>query len=135
MTVELMKAIYTRLTGDSNDFSTAVGGRIYAVEGPSSAAFPLAVYSMETIDTQRFFDGRVQQRGTVVVAIFDKAQVGADSIVDTEKLLFDRMDEANVSVDNHDRGFIRGVTRGTPSIEGELLQVESVFEIVATSST
>ena len=134
MTVELMKAIYTRLTGDSNSFASAVGNRIYAIQAPASTAFPLAIYSMESVDTQRFFDGRVQQRGTVVVAIFIKAEAGADSIVDTEKLLFDRMDEVNVSVDNHDRGFIRGVTRGTPSIGGELLQVESVFEIVATST-
>mgnify|MGYP003108595554 CR=1 FL=1 len=135
MTVELMKAVYGKLTGGSNSFTTGLGGRIFAVEAPANTAFPLAIYAMESVDTQRFFDGRVQQRGSISVAIFDKAEAGADSIVDKEKLLFDLMDEASVSVDNHDRGYIRGVTRGTPSIDGELLQVESIFEITATSST
>lgn len=135
MTVELMKAIYTKLTGGSNSFTTAVSDRIYAVEAPANTTFPLAVYSLESVDTQRFFDGRVQQRGSVVVAIFDIADNGADSIVDKEKLLFDLLDDVDLTVENHDRGYIRGVNRGTPSIDGELLQVETTFEITATSST
>jgi len=134
MTVELMKAIYTKLT-TTNAFKTAVGSRIFAVQAPSETAFPVCIYNLEEVNTQRFFDGRVQQRGIIAIGIFDKSDSGADSIVDKEKLLFALLDEASVSVTDHDRGFIRGMTRGTPSIEGELLQLESTFEIVSTSST
>jgi len=142
MTVELMKAVYGRLVSndgasppDYNDFYDAVGGRVYALEGPANATFPLCIYNLQGIDTNRFFDGRVQQIGSISVAIFNKAESGPDSIVDIEKLLFEHMDEESLVVANHDRGFVRGVTRGVPQIDDELIQIESTFQIVATSTS
>ena len=134
MTVELMKAVYTKLNSDG-DFKTAVGGRIYAVQGPPDTAFPLCIYTLEDVNTQRFFSGKVQQRGVVSVVIFAKSDSGPDSIVDIEKLLFNLLDEQSLAVTGHDRGFVRGITRGTPSIDGELLTLESTFEMISTSST
>lgn len=134
MTVELMKAVFTKLNSD-NSFKTAVGGRISALQAPSETAFPLCIYSLDEVNTQRFFSGKVQQRATVVVGLFAEADSGADSIVDLEELLFTLLDEESLTVAGHDRGFVRGINRGTPSIEGELLQLESTFEIVATSNT
>jgi len=142
MTVELMKAVYARLTSndggvppDYNDFYDAVGGRVYALEGPANASFPLCIYNLESVDTNRFFDGRVQQIGSISIAVFGKAESGPDSIVDIEKLLFLHLDEVNLTVADHDRGFVRGVTRGVPQIDDELIQIESTFQIVATSTS
>tara|TARA_R110001583_G_scaffold86545_9_gene226064 strand:- start:595 stop:1023 length:429 start_codon:yes stop_codon:yes gene_type:complete len=142
VTVELMKAVFGRLTSndgggtpDYNDFYDAVGGRIYAVEGPANATFPLCIYNLENVQTTRFFGGRVQQRGSIAVGVFAKAESGPDSIVDIEKLLFNHLDEVDLTVADHDRGFVRNLTRGTPSVDDELIQIESTFEITATSNS
>ena len=142
MTVELMKAVFGRLTSNDgasppvyNAFYNAVGGRIYAVEGPAGASFPLCIYNLESISTQRFFGGKVQQRGSIVVGVFAKSELGPDSIVDIEKLLFDHLDSVTLTVAGHDRGFVRNVTRGTPGVDDELVQIECTFEIVATSNS
>ena len=87
------------------------------------------------MQTTRFFGGRVQQRGSIAVGVFAKAESGPDSIVDIEKLLFNHLDEVDLTVADHDRGFVRNLTRGTPSVDDELIQIESTFEITATSNS
>jgi hypothetical protein len=84
-----MKAIYTRLTYDAgsgtNPLRTAVSDRIYAIEAPARTTLPLVVYSIDSVDTERFFGGVVREIGSFTVSAFAKSESGADSIVDTEK--------------------------------------------------
>jgi hypothetical protein len=135
MSVDLMKAIYTRLTYDAgsgtNPLRTAVSDRIYAIEAPARTTLPLVVYSIDSVDTERFFGGVVREIGSFTVSAFAKSESGADSIVDTEKLVFDLLDQQGVTVTNHDRGYIRNLSRGVPELDGEAFRVDSTFEIVA----
>ena len=135
MSVDLMKAIYARLTYDAgsstNPLRTAVSDRIFAIEAPARTTLPLVVYSFDSVDTERFFGGNIREIGSFTVSVFTKAEAGADSIVDMEKLIFENLDQIDVVVANHDRGYIRNLSRGVPELDGEAFRADSTFEIVA----
>ena len=136
MSVDLMKAIYARLTyhldsSGTNPLRTAVSDRIFAIEAPARTTLPLVVYSFDSVDTERFFGGNVREIGSFTVSVFTKAEAGADSIVDMEKLIFENLDQIDVVVANHDRGYIRNLSRGVPELDGEAFRADSTFEIVA----
>lgn len=139
MSVYLMRAIYGRLTADTgggtNPVRTAVSDRIYALEAPASSTLPLIVYSLDTPDTERFFSGVVRTTATFTVTVFGKTQAGADALADIDRKVFDLLDQVEVAVTDHDRGYIRGVSRGAPTIEGEYLRLDSTFQIVATTTS
>ena len=139
MSVDLMKAIYARLTYDAgsgtNALRTAVSDRIYAIEAPARTTLPLVVYSVDSVNTERFFGGVVKQTAGFTVSVFAKSESGADSIVDTEELVFDLLDQTSVSVTNHDRGYIRNVTRGVPELDGEAFRTDTTFEMIAHLTT
>jgi hypothetical protein len=135
MSVDLMKAIFARLTYDAGDntnpLRTAVSDRIYAIEAPARTTLPLVVYSVDNVNTERFFGGVVKQTAGFTVSVFAKSESGADSIVDTEELVFDLLDQTSVTVTNHDRGYIRNVTRGVPELDGEAFRTDTTFEMIA----
>ena len=135
MSVELMKSIYARLTynagDDTNPLRTAVTDRIFAIEAPARTTLPLVVYSFDSVDTERFFGGVVRETGSFTVTVFAKSDDGADSIVDTEQLVFDLLDQVAVTVTGHDRGYIRNLSRGVPELDGEAFRSDSTFEIIA----
>ena len=136
MSVDLMKAVYARLTYDldasgTNPLRTAVSDRIFAIEAPARTTLPLVVYSFDSVDTERFFGGNVREIGSFTVSVFTKAEAGADSIVDIEKLVYENLDQIDVVVTNHDRGYIRNLSRGVPELDGEAFRADSTFEIVA----
>ncbi len=139
MSVYLMRAIYGRLTAvtdaGTNPVRTAVSDRIYALEAPASSTLPLIVYSLDTPDTERFFSGVVRTTATFTVTVFGKTQAGADALADIDRKVFDLLDQVEVAVTEHDRGYIRGVSRGAPTIEGEYLRLDSTFQIVATTTS
>lgn len=134
-----MRAIYGRLTAvtdaGTNPVRTAVSDRIYALEAPASSTLPLIVYSLDTPDTERFFSGVVRTTATFTVTVFGKTQAGADALADIDRKVFDLLDQVEVAVTDHDRGYIRGVSRGAPTIEGEYLRLDSTFQIVATTTS
>lgn len=140
MSVDLMKAIYARLTYDlddsgTNPLRTAVSDRIFAIEAPARTTLPLVVYSVDNVNTERFFGGVVKQTAGFTVSVFAKSESGADSIVDTEELVFDLLDQTSTTVTNHDRGYIRNVTRGVPELDGEAFRTDTTFEMVAHLTT
>lgn len=139
MSVDLMKAVYARLTavtdGGTNPVRTSVSDRIYALEAPARSAFPLIIYTMDPPDVDHFFGGKSRQTATFTVTIFGKVESGPDAMVDIEKQVADLLDQQSLSVDNHDRGFVRVLSRGTPETDGEVFRVDTSFEIVATSTS
>ena len=52
-------------------------------------------------------------------------------LVDIEKQVADLLDQQDLTVDNHDRGVVRTLSRGTPETDGEVFRVDSSFEIVS----
>ena len=135
MSVNIMKAVYARLTydagGGTNPLRTAVSNRIYAIDAPARTPLPLVVYSLDSVDTERFFGGVVREIGSFTITIYAKSDSGADSIVDIEKLVFDLLDQEAVTVTGHDRGYIRNLSRGVPELDGEVFRTDTTFEIVA----
>jgi len=135
----LMRGFYSRLNADTgsstNPVRTAVTDRIYAVEAPASSTLPLVVYSMDSVDTERFFSGIVRSTAIFMVTSFSKVEAGPDAATDLDRKVFDLMDQQTVTVTGHDRGYIRGVTRGTPIAEGEYFRVDSTFQLVATTTS
>jgi hypothetical protein len=135
----LMRGFYSRLNADTgsstNPVRTAVSDRIYAVEAPASSTLPLVVYSMDSPDTERFFSGIVRSRALFTVSVFGKVELGPDAVADIDRKVFDLLDQQAVTVTGHDRGYIRGVSRGTPTAEGEYFRSDSTFELVATTTS
>lgn len=136
MSVQIMKAVYARLIANVGDTGTnplkdAVSNRIYAIEAPAREPLPLVVYTLDSLDTEHFFGGVKRQIGNFTVSVYAKAESGADSIVDMEELAFSHLDQSAVTVVNHDRGYIRNLTRGVPELDGEVFRADSTFEIVA----
>ena len=91
--------------------------------------------ALDTPDTERFFSGVVRTTATFTVTVFGKTQAGADALADIDRKVFDLLDQVEVAVIGHDRGYIRGVSRGAPTIEGEYLRLDSTFQIVATTTS
>lgn len=137
MSVDIMKAVYARLVvniGDTgtNPLKVLVGTRIHAIDAPARTTLPLAVYTMDSVDTESFFGAnKIRQVGNFTVTVYAKAESGADSIVDIEQTVFDLLDQVDVTVTNHDRGYIRNLSRGVPELDGEIFRTDSTFEIVA----
>lgn len=141
MTVEFMKAMYGKLTEvvdvgppvDYNAFYDAVGGRIYAAEGPPTATFPLCIFNIESMTSTTLFGNRIQSSASFVITIFADAANGPDSIIDIEKLLHTHLNEKNITVESHDRGFVRNTSRGVISYEDQLIEVSSTYSMIATT--
>jgi hypothetical protein len=74
----LMRGFYSRLNADTgsstNPVRTAVTDRIYAVEAPASSTLPLVVYSMDSVDTERFFSGIVRSTAIFTVTSFPRSK-------------------------------------------------------------
>jgi len=135
MSVDLMKAVYARLVADTgggtNPLRTSVSDRIFALEAPARSSFPLVIYTMDPPDVDHFFGGKSRQSATFTVTIFGKVELGPDALVDIEKQVADLLDQQDLTVDNHDRGVVRTLSRGTPETDGEVFRVDSSFEIVS----
>jgi len=138
MSVEFMKTVYSRLTYDAgsstNPLRTAVGDRIYAIEAPASAALPLVVYSMDSVDTERYFGGNTMNIGSFTVTVYAAADAGADSILDIEQLVHDILDQQDLVVAGHDRGYVTNISRGVPELNGEVYRSDSSFQMFSHKS-
>ena len=137
MSVELLKAVYTKLIstegGSPNAFSTAVGTRIHATIAPSETLFPFCVFEMSPPDVEHFFGNTQRLRTTVDVHVFDKTDKGVDSLMDIEVLLFDLLDDTEMATAGFDRSKVRALTRGTVNFDSEeVYGFNSTFEIIAT---
>jgi len=141
MSDALMEGFYNRLVSndggtppDYNDLYDAVGGRIFAFEAEPSETLPLIVYTMNDPVTERYFGGKVRSRAVFTVTVFGKAQSGLQAVTDISEKAYAHLNGQAVTVSAHDRGVLRGLTRGGPAVEGEYVRSDSTFEMVATTS-
>ncbi len=140
MSQAVSRAVYSRLivniaeTG-TNPVKAAVSGRIYAVEAPASSSLPLVVWTMDDPSVAGFFGGKTRLTATFTVSVFDKSDVGADSVAGIEDKVFALLHDAEVSVTGYDRGSIQSTGRGAVLPEGDYLRSDSTFQIVATESS
>lgn len=128
MSVRLSRAFYAALlAGESNAFETAVGGRIYAIEAPASAALPLAVYSVSSVSSTGAFGGVSHLQATIDLSLFGKTQAGVDALAAIEEKAYRLLHDQDVTDAAIGRVHIRSLNRGTPLLEGEYLRLDSTF--------
>lgn len=135
MSRELARAFYARLTADTgggtNPVRTSLSDRIYALEAPVSSAVPLAVWSMNSASSSSFFGGNTHVQATVDLSIFGKTELGLDTLAGIEAQAFALLHDQTITagLTAFDRAYIRSDSRGTPTLEGEFLRVDSTFII------
>ena len=140
MSVDVSRAFYTALRavtgGGTNPVRTSVGDRIYALEAPASSALPLLVFNVAGSTVTNYFGGESMVQATVDVSIFGKTEAGVDALALIEAQVFTLVhDETVTGLPNLDRAVIRSSSRGTPTIEGEYLRVDSTFIIEGSDSS
>mgnify|MGYP003108479193 FL=1 len=140
MSVDVSRAFYTRLRtdtgGGTNPVRTSVGDRIFAMEAPASSALPLLVFSVTGASVTNFFGGNSQVQATVEVSLFGKTEAGPDALALIEAQVFALLHDQTVTgLPNFDRATIRSSSRGTPTIEGEYLRLDSTFIIDGTDNS
>ena len=141
MSVDVSRAFYSAIrsvVGDTgtNPIRTSVGDRIFAMEAPASSALPLLVFSVSGSTSSNYFDGSSLIEATVDVSLFGKTEAGVDALALIEAQVYAHVHDQNVtSLPNFDRAKIRSVSRGTPTIEGEYLRVDSTFIIEGLDSS
>tara|TARA_R100001460_G_scaffold23359_4_gene47101 strand:+ start:294 stop:728 length:435 start_codon:yes stop_codon:yes gene_type:complete len=141
MSVDITRAFYSAITanvGDTgtNPVKTSVGSRIFALEAPASSALPLLVFSVSGSTASNYFDGASMVQATVQVSIFGKTEAGVDALSLVEAQVYALIhDETVTGLPNLDRATIRSSSRGTPTLEGEYLRVDSTFIIEGTDSS
>jgi len=140
MSQAVARAVYAQMIANVGDTGTnplkaAVSNRIYAIEAPASSTLPLVVWTMDDPVVTGFFGGKTRLTATFTVSVFDKADVGADSVAGIEEKVFARLHDAEVAVTGYDRGSIQSTGRGAVLPEGDYLRADSTFQIVATESS
>jgi hypothetical protein len=140
MSVDISRAFYAAITaadgGQANPVMSSVGSRIYALEAPASSALPLLVFRVSGSTVSNYFGGNSMVQGTVDVTIFGKTEAGVDALALIEAQAFKLLhDETVTGLPNFDRAAIRSSSRGTPTIEGEFLRVDSTFIIEGTDNS
>lgn len=140
MSVDITRAFYSAIRADTgggtNPVRTSVSDRIFALEAPASSALPLLVFSVSGSTSSNYFDGSSLIEATVDVSIFGKTEAGVDALALIEAQVYGQVHDQNVtSLPNFDRAKIRSVSRGTPTIEGEYLRLDSTFIIEGLDSS
>ena len=144
MSRDLARAFYTRLTldeapldaGVTNGLFDAVGGRIYALEAPASSALPLVVYTVSSIAAAGDFGGASMLTASVDLAIFGKTEAGVDALATIERAAYSLLHDSTISgLTDMDRVYIRSSSRGTPTLEGDYLRLDSTFTLEGRDSS
>lgn len=144
MSRDLSRAFYTRATyddplggvDDRNAFYDAVGGRIYALEAPASSALPLAVYTVSSVAAAGDFGGASMLTATVDLAIFGKTEAGVDALATIERAAYSVLHDSTITgLTDMDRVYIRSSSRGTPTLEGDYLRLDSTFTLEGRDSS
>ena len=141
MSVDISRAFYTALTAvvgetATNPVRTSVGDRIYALEAPASSALPLLVFRVSGSSVSNYFGGNSLVQASVDVSIFGKTEAGIDALTLIEAQAFALLhDETVTGLPNFDRATIRSASRGTPTIEGEFIRLDSTFIIEGSDSS
>jgi len=132
----VVDAIYTKLASatGAGSFHALVGGRYYHVEAPQNTAFPLAVYTLESVDNEDQFGGSRILRGTVTFDIYCEAKAGAAAAMDIEEALFSLLDQQALSVGGSTYGTatLQCLARGMPAASDEFIIITTTYSLFTT---
>ena len=131
----VVDAIYTKLASatGAGSFHALVGGRYYHVEAPQNTAFPLAVYTLESVDNEDQFGGSRILRGTVTFDIYCEAKAGAAAAMDIEEALFTLLDQQALTGSSpYGTVTLQCIARGVPSATDEFVVLSTSYSLFTT---
>jgi hypothetical protein len=131
----VVDAIYTKLASatGAGSFHALVGGRYYHVEAPQNTAFPLAVYTLESVDNEDQFGGSRILRGTVTFDIYCEAKAGAAAAMDIEEALFTLLDQQALTGSSpYGTVTLQCIARGVPSATDEFVVISTSYSLFTT---
>jgi hypothetical protein len=131
----VVDAIYTKLASaqGAGSFHALVGGRYYHVEAPQNTAFPLAVYTLDSVDNEDQFGGSRILRGAVTFDIYCEARTGAAVAMDIEEALFTLLDQqALTGTSPYGTVTLQCLARGVPSATDEFVVISTSYSLFTT---
>jgi hypothetical protein len=72
----LFDAIYSKFN-TTNNFNTAIGGRLYIGAAPDGTAFPYAIYDLVSDDPDHYFDNDSIEEATIQISIYSNSPSAA----------------------------------------------------------
>jgi hypothetical protein len=131
----VVDAIYTKHASaqGAGSFHALVGGRYYHVEAPQNTAFPLAVYTLDSVDNEDQFGGSRILRGAVTFDIYCEARTGAAVAMDIEEALFTLLDQqALAGTSPYGTLTLQCLARGVPSATDEFVVISTSYSLFTT---
>jgi hypothetical protein len=128
-------AIYTKLGSvtSAGSFHDLVGGRYYHVEAPQNTGFPLAVFTLESVDNEDQFGGSRILRGSVTFDIYVEAKTGAAVAMDIEEALFGLLDQSALTASSpYGTVTLQCLARGVPSATDEFVVISTSYSLFTT---
>ena len=137
MSQAIKTALYTKLTADQGASSlyTAVGGRIYELQGKADDDLPLFTYEVTSSPIAGLYNGTVLEKSQVIFTIYGHRRLGAQAIGDIEAKLFTLLNQATLAPTGYDSNtVIVCLDRDRRTVFDEIITSESVFSIDATKT-
>ena len=132
---EIPSAIYSKLGSvtAAGSFHALLGGRYYHVEAPQNTAFPLSVFTMDSMENDDQFGGSRILRGSITFDIYCEAKSGASAAMDIEEALFTLLDQQALSgTSPYGSVTLQCVSRGVPSATDEFFVITTTYSIFTT---
>ena len=129
---ELPAAIYTKLASvtSAGSFHALLSGRYYHMEAPQNTAFPLSVFTLDSVDNEDQFGGARIMRGSVTFDIYCEAKAGAAVAMDIEEALFALLDQTQLTTGgSYGALTIQCVSRGVPSVSDEFIVMTTTYSL------
>lgn len=133
---DLVAAIYNKLASvtSAGSFHALLGGRYYHVEAPQNTAFPMSVYTLDSIDNDDQFNGSRILRGSLTFDIYVEGKAGAASAMAIEEALFGLLDQQALTAVGITYGSptLQCLSRGVPSVTDEFIVLSTTYTLFST---
>lgn len=129
----LLTGWYTLLSTDQTvgSFYDDLGGRIYEMQAPESAALPLCVYQLVTDPESPTFT-KDDLNAEMQVDLYGEQRLGAKALRDTHDKLVALLQRKTITVSGYTGGIINWIDRGQSSVEEDSIRILSRWQVRAT---
>ncbi|MAB57534.1 MAG: hypothetical protein CL524_08290 [Aequorivita sp.] len=137
MSQAIKTALYTKLTTDQTASSvyTAVGGRIYELQGKDDDPLPLLTYEVTSSPIAGLYNGTVIEKSQVILTIYGHRRLGAQAVGDIEAKLFTLLNQTTLAPTGYDSNTVMiCLDRDRRNVFDEIITSESIYAIDATTA-
>ena len=137
MAQAIKDAIFTKLTADQSASSlyTAVGGRIFEMEGKDDADLPLLTYEVQSSPVAGLYTGNLIIKSQVIITLYGHRRLGSSALGGIEDKLFTLMNQTTLAPTGYDSNTtVLCLDRDSRVVFDEVISSESVYSVEATTS-